>query len=184
MMERQSARLRWLTNGALAILMGTAAAGVLAGEPLNQRQLSEPDVVAQWLRDNPEGVDKKGAAFSFNEGLKYKSKKYWSAAAKSFGESAIRNPTPQVLTEYVAANLRMLGEIRARNGNTSLGVERDMDYALMQYQTVMAAHNVLGALSAHDKTRVEADIACLTDYARTRLAPAGCQPFELYGMQP
>lgn len=183
-MGKRSARSPWLISCALVMLVGAAYAESPTRQQLTQKQLSEPDVVAQWLRDNPEGVDKKGATFSFNEGLKYKSKKYWSAAAKSFGESAIRNPTPQVLTEYVAATLRMLGEIRTRNGTTSLGVERDMDHALSQYRSVLAADNVLGTLSIRDKRQVEADIACLTDYARTRLAPAGCKPFELYGMQP
>lgn len=59
-----------------------------------------------------------------------------------------------------------------------------MNNALLQYRSVMAADNVLGTLSTHDNRQVEADIACLADYANTRQAPAGCQPFERYGMQP
>ena len=184
-MGKQSVRSLWLIKGAFVALMGCANAGpVPTAEVLTQENLSEPDTVSEWLRKNPGGLEKKEAAFSYGEGLKYKSKKDWSAAAKSFGESAIRYPSPQVLTEYVTASLRMLGEIRARRGDTTLGVDRDMDYALLQYRSVMAADSVLDTLSEREKMQVEANIACLSDYLRTRQIPAECQPFEYYGMRP
>ncbi|SEI56396.1 hypothetical protein [Achromobacter sp. NFACC18-2] len=183
-MENRSARLLWLISGALVALIGCAEAEPVPPAVLTQRQLSDPQAVSQWLRENPGGVDAKGAAFAYDEGQKYKSRNDWSAAAKSFGESAIRYPTPQVLTEYVTAILRMLGEIRARKGATSLGIEGDMNFALLQYQSVMAADDVLDSLTEHEKKLVQANIACLGNFLKSRQVAGDCQPLLDYGIQP
>ncbi|WMD22369.1 hypothetical protein RAS12_08320 [Achromobacter seleniivolatilans] len=183
MMEKRSALSRlWLS--AFLVWAGPVYSDSLSGEFLTQKQLTKPEVITKWLQDNPEGVDKKGAAFSFDEGLKYKRRKYWSAAAKSFGESAIRYPSPQVLTEYAMANLYMLGEIRTQKGNTQLGVEADINYAIMQYRSVMAADKTLNALSEAEKIQIKENIECLTDYLKTRRASRECQPLKYYGLAP
>ena len=183
-MRMRSARLLWLVHGMLVALMARAHADPMPARVLTQMQLSKPEIVSAWLRLHPAGVEEREAALSYQAGLEQKGRKDWSGAAKSFGESAIRHPSPQVLAEYVTANLHMLGEIRTRNGATSLGLDGDMDFALRHYLSVMAADEVLGTLSEREKGQVKANIACLADYLKSRQAPGVCLPFEYYGFRP
>ncbi|WP_139026485.1 hypothetical protein [Achromobacter arsenitoxydans] len=151
---------------------------------MTQQQLSSPEAVAKWLQDNPEGRDRKVAEFFFQEGTRYKQRKYWSAAAKSFGESAIRYPGPHVLDEYVTSNLKMLGEIRGQRGGTQLGVNGDMNNAMGQYQSALAADEILHSLSPEEATRVRKNIECLKRYLHTQEVHRDCQPMKFYGLTP
>jgi hypothetical protein len=149
---------------------------------LTQKQLRDAQFVSDWLKTNISNLDQKGATTYFNLGMKYKKEKYWSAAAKSFGESAIRYPSPQALIHYAQANSLSLSAARAREKSTDQFKLADMRSALQIYKSASAADAVLNTLSSVEKNQLQANIGCLNTFVETEGKPQkNCAPLMSYG---
>jgi hypothetical protein len=151
-----------------------------------KKYLTEEDVrnrefVSNWLRTKGASVDQTESKWYFEQGMRENQKKNWSAATKAFGESMIRYPTPHALAEYADAELRMLGESRARENSMDQHKLEDMKDALDFYKSALAADAVLNTMSKQDRERVRQSADCLDAYIRSGKARSNCQPLEVYG---
>jgi hypothetical protein len=63
---------------------------------LTLEQAGNAEFVAMWLREKGAMANRKDAELFFEWGMQDKRRKYWSGAARAFGESMIRYPSPQV----------------------------------------------------------------------------------------
>lgn len=143
---------------------------------IKEQQARDPQFVVQWLSSMGPKTDQKDAKWFFSAGVKEKEAKNWSAASKAFGESMIRYPSPQALLEYADADLKMLGQVRARDGFPSKFVRGDMEHALGFYEAAVAANGVTKTLSIQDTKRLEQNVACLRTYLQSSQPQSDCQP--------
>ncbi len=179
-MERRLVLLLWfvsfLWSGcALAENKSTAAPF------LTEEEVANPQFVTDWLKKNGQTTHRKDADWFFDVGLRDKQNKNWSAATKAFGESMIRYPSPQALAEYAEAELRMLGEIRARQKNFDANKLSDLSHALNFFKSALAADSVLNAMPKEDNERVRSNVECLDAYIRSGKAQGPCAALEAYG---
>jgi hypothetical protein len=148
---------------------------------ISQTQLSDAEFVANWLKVNKSGLDLKGATAAFELGQKYKRNKQWSAAAKGFGESAIRYPSPQTLTQYAEVKSLSLGAVRAREKVVDQYRLSDMTSLLRLYQSAVAANSVLASLSVKEKNQLQANVDCLGAFVAAPDKPhKHCAPLKSY----
>jgi hypothetical protein len=156
-----------------------SAASLAPKEPLQllkEQQARDPQFVVQWLNSVGAKTDQKDAKWFFSVGLKEKAARNWSAASKAFGESMIRYPSPQALLEYAEADLRMLGQVRAREGFPSQLVRGDMEHALGFYEAAVAANGVTKTLSPQDAKRLEHNASCLRRHLQSPQPQTDCEP--------
>lgn len=160
-----------------------SAASLLPKEPqqlLKEQQARDPQFVVQWLNGMGLKTDQKDAKWFFSVGVKEKEAKNWSAASKAFGESMIRYPSPQALLEYADADLKMLGQVRAREGFPSKLVRGDMEHALGFYEAAVAANGVTKNLSPQDAKRLEQSVSCLRSHLQSSQPQNDCQPMTYF----
>lgn len=143
---------------------------------LTEQEVRNPQFVAQWLGSASAKGDHKSAKWFFSLGLKEKKARNWSGASKAFGESARRYPSPQALLEYADADLKMLGQVRAREGFPPQLVQGDMAHALGFYEASLAGHGVTKTLSPQELQRVEQHVSCLKTYLQSSQVPSDCPP--------
>jgi len=178
-MEKQSAKLR-LSLSSFLLLSAVAFAG---GEPpaqLSQSDLHTPEAVKLWLQQNAAKVDKRIAHDFLEMGKDYMQKGNWSAATKTFGESALFYPAPETLRLHADAELKMLGEIRARKNQFATKQHSDLKYVLAKYQTALAADDVLHSLKVDERDTIETYIQCISDYIKEPKQNSACQPVNAY----
>lgn len=159
------------------------AASLLPKQPpqlLKEQEARDPQFVAQWLNSVGPKTDQKDARWFFSLGLKEKEAKNWSAASKAFGESMKRYPSPQALLEYADADLKMLGQVRAREGFPSKLVREDMEHALGFYEASIAANGVTKTLSPQEAKRLEQNVSCLKGYLQSPQPQSDCQPITYF----
>ena len=149
---------------------------------LTDEELRNPEFVSNWLKTKGVTADKKDAERFLNYGLSAKKNPNWSGAAKTFGESMIRYPSPQALTEYADANLIMLGIVRAREKSVKQKMASDMKHALDFYKSALAADAVLDSLPKSEKERVRNNVDCLEVYLRSAEVQRNCEPLQNYTM--
>lgn len=168
----------------LAVFLCFASALAIAGasspkEPaqlLSEQEARNPQFVVQWLGSTGPKTDQTDAKWFFSFGLKAKASRNWSAASKAFGESMRRYPGPQALLEYADADLKMLGQVRAREGFPSRLVRGDMEHALGFYESSLAANGVTRTLSPQEAKRLEQNVSCLKSYLLSSRPQRDCQP--------
>jgi len=172
-------RRLWALSPWFVSVLAGAAASAPAPALLSDSELRDPGFVMRWLDREGSRADRQAAARFYAHGLKDKEAGNWSAATKAFGESAVRYPAPEVLLEYVDAELRMLAPVRARQ---PLRVDRqraDMAHALGLYEAALAANGVTSTLSAAQAGRAEQHVACMRDYLASR-PPGDCAPIRYF----
>ena len=148
---------------------------------VSQAQLGDAEFVAGWLKTNKSSLDLKGATTAFKLGQKYKKNRQWSSAAKSFGESAIRYPSPQTLMQYAEVKSLSLSAVRAREKVIAQYRVSDLTSTLRLYQSAVAANSVLASLSVAEKTKLQANVDCLSAFVAAPDKPAeNCAPVKSY----
>lgn len=173
---------RWALS--LWFASALALSGCDARQPQETRLLTEQEArdaqfVAQWLQKNGT-EDRKEAQQFFQQALLEKQRQNWSAAAKAFGESMIRYPSPQALAGYADADLQMLASVRARDRNAQEHAKADTAHALEFYRAALSADAVLKTLPVQEKDRILRNADCLAAYAASGTSVADCQPLEDY----
>ncbi len=185
-MERQLARSKWFASGWFAACGLAVAAGV---EPpyLHRDDLENPQAIAAWLDKYAATANKRAAQIEFARGEAYQKRRYWSAASKAFGESALAFPTPAALVARTDNRLRGLAEIRVREKETTHARD-DLAGALPVYRSALAAEGRLRMLSASALAQLQADEACLNAHLEANTAstwtPQTCRPLSLYTAPP
>jgi hypothetical protein len=171
----------WLA-GALALFVGCNAQeqNPPPAKLLTEAEAGNAEFVAQWLKQHGATADQKEARQFLEQAQQAKQRKNWSAATKAFGESMIRYPNAQALAGYAEAELRMLGEVRARDKSTSQHMAEDMKHALAFYEAALAANAVQQALPAPEMEQLRKSVACLAGYVASTNRPLDCSPIELY----
>jgi hypothetical protein len=150
---------------------------------LKEQDVKDPEFVVQWLSSAESKTDQKDAKWFFSIGLKEKKSKNWPAASKAFGESMRRYPSPQALFEYADSDLKMLGQVRAREGFPPGLVREDMVHALRLYETSLAANKVTNTLSAQEAKRIEQHASCLKNYLESSAPQSDCQPLKYFSSE-
>jgi len=145
---------------------------------LQQEALSKPELITGWLKQNA-AADRRDADWFFKTGVKAMTDRRWSLAAKAFGDSALRFPTPQALMEYADAWLHMLHEIRSSPGNAPVAAEPDLAHAEKIFRSALAANALLNSLNAREKEQTEQDATCLASYIQSHVE-TDCRPLHLY----
>lgn len=143
------------------------------------QEANNPEFVASWLKSNKH-IDQTTAKRLFAQGVKEKQRKAWSSASKYFGESMIRYPRPETLSEYIDSNLQMLVQVRKREGSIHEKLASDMTYALSFYRSALSADAVLRSLSETERTRIQGHVDCLQAYAASGRPDMDCQPLHWY----
>lgn len=144
---------------------------------INDKDLKNHEFIANWLTNvGPSKTDREDADRFFSLGLKAKQAKNWSGAAKMFGESMMRYPSPHALYESADSELRMLRQVRAREGFPPERVRKDMNNALDLYESSLAANGVTKTLSAQEIERIEQYVFCLKSYLQSPQPQTDCQP--------
>jgi hypothetical protein len=167
---------------AVFLWFASALASAAASPPkehqqlLNEQEVRNPQFVVQWLSSTGQKADQKDAKWFFSLGLKKKESNNWSAASKAFGESMIRYPSPHALLEYANSDLKMLGQVRARQGFPSKLVREDMEHALGFYEASLAGNGVTKTLSPQESKQVEQYVSCLKSYLLSSQSKSDCQP--------
>lgn len=149
---------------------------------LTEAEAGNAEFVAQWLKQHGATADQKEARQFLDQAQQAKQRKNWSAATKAFGESMIRYPSAQALAGYAEAELRMLGEVRARDKNASQHMAEDMKHALAFYESALAANAVQQALPAPEKEQLQKSVVCLKGYVASANRPLDCPPIEFYSV--
>jgi hypothetical protein len=150
---------------------------------LTEEEVSNEKFVSSWLKTRGATADQKESKWYFEQGVREKQKKNWSAATKAFGESMIRYPSPQALAEFAAAELRMLGKIRVRENSVNQYKVADMRRTLDFYKSSLAANAVLNTMSKRESERVRMNADCLLTYIHSGKMQRNCQPLQEYGIK-
>ncbi|MCA1857175.1 hypothetical protein LE190_14745 [Massilia oculi] len=165
---------------------GAAWSDLLAREKpvpkLAQTELHEPAVVAAWLKENASKADQAAAKEFFDLGTREKSEHRWSPAVKSFGESAIRYPSPRTLNEYADILLIFFSNIRAREKDIRAHAANDLTAVESVYRSAIAADSVLNTMTQHERQQTRENADCLAAYLRSRTGTATCKPLHKYGL--
>jgi hypothetical protein len=180
-MEKQLVKLTWSIS-LFFVLNSCAFAGSPSVKGLAQNELSQPETVRQWLQKNADKADRKMAEQYFQMGNDYAQKKYWSGAAKAFGESAHAYPAPKTLLALTSAELKMLAEIRARKKGPNTDEKADLEYAVSMFKAALAADDVLRSLNSNERKQLEYKIQCVTKYVEAGTANPECSPLKDYGI--
>ena len=147
---------------------------------LSVEEAGNPEFVVQWLTETGPKTDQEDARLCFSYGLEAKQSRNWSLAVKAFNESMIRYPGPHALFEYADAVLRMLAQVRAREGFPAWRIRDDMEYFLGFYEASLAANGVTKTLPASEVERIGQHIACIKEYLASPRQQADCQPVTIY----
>lgn len=183
-MAKPSAWSLWLSS--VVALFGTAvfASGNAAlPKHLEQRELTNPDIVTAWLKANAATTDKVLANQFFERALKDKERGAWGSAGKGFCESALFYPTPSALSECANAVTRSLGSTRFREKSFSQYSRGDMQRVESLYRSAIAADVVLNTLSAKKKKETRHNADCLAAFIRAEKMQSDCQPLQAYGLK-
>lgn len=143
---------------------------------LSQEDLQNSDSVVHWLEKNGATTDQTEAKAFYSEGLKSKESQRWSPAAKMFGESALRYPSPQTISEYTYVMMKMLGQVRNREKAPLDARLRDMASAISLYESAIAANSLTQSLSGQDQKRITDYIICLKEFVATSRPSNDCPP--------
>ena len=176
-MQKLLAVFLWFAS---ALAVASASPPEERAQLLSEDEVRNPQFVAEWLGARGTKVDQTDAKWFFSFGLKEKASRNWSAASKAFGESARRYPGPQALLEYADADLKMLGQVRAREGFPPGLLSEDMAHALGFYESSLAANGVTKTLSSREAKRLEQNVSCLKDYLRSSRPQRDCQPLTYF----
>lgn len=155
-----------------------------AGAPLTQQEISQPDAVVAWLRQNEGVADKAFAQQAFDEGLQTKKRKDWGASIKAFGDSSAHYPTPRALIEYAEAYLRMLGQLKPRNKPSPEEQRRQLATGEATYRAALAADTVLKQLTDQERKQTQQNADCLAEYLKSSVKPRHCLPLDMYRVNP
>lgn len=170
----------------VALLLGPPQALAASDKPippmLSQGDREKPQDVIDWLQANEARADKATARKLFELGTKHKQRKDWGGAIKGFGDSAAFYPSPRAFIELAEAELHMLRDIRRRTGATQAERLGDVQAAADSYGYALAADSVLQQLTSPQRQRLEFNVACMSDYLKTQVAPDNCPPLVLYGV--
>lgn len=178
-MEKQWVKLR-LSLSSLLLYSAVVFAGAEPPEQLSQNDLHNPVVVKQWLEKNAARADKQVAGEFFKIGMNYMQKGNWSAATKSFGESALFFPAPTTLRLRAEAELKMLGMIRARKTGPNEKQNSDLAYGVSMYKTSLAADDVLHQLKSDERKSIEKNIQCMTEFLKNPYVETSCEAVRAY----
>ena len=166
-----------------AFLLFASALAVAASPPpdrlpklLDEKEVKNPEFVSKWLAGYGSNVNQKEADWFYSLGVKQKESNNWSAAAKAFGESMRRYPRPHAISDYADAELKMMGEIRAREGFPPSKASEDMEHAIWLYKSSLAANSVTRTLSQAEARRIEEFVSCLAEYLKTSQPSGNCPP--------
>ncbi len=149
---------------------------------ISEQEARNPEFVSQWLTIAGSKADQGEARRFFSLGLRAKESQNWSAASKAFGESMRRYPSPHALFEYAESDLKMLGQVRSRDGFPSKLVREDMAYALGLYEASLAANKVTGTLLPAEAKRIEQYVYCMKNYLNSLQPQSNCQPLEYFSI--
>lgn len=177
-----SPRSRLLASAlaATALCLAGCGAGAQPATPLTQRQLEgEPAAVAAWLRAHAARADRKAAAEFAKLAAQDEARRYWSAAAKAYAESAIHYPDPAIVLAYARVRTLELAGVRAR-AKEPAKITADAAFLLKLYQTAQAAQRVLGSLGAQQAAEADASIQCLSAPGAAAQVPTACPPLVTY----
>ena len=147
---------------------------------LTLEQAGDAKYVTRWLRERGPGANRKDAELFFEWGVQDRRRRHWSGAVKDFGESMIRYPGPEVLIAYANAELRLLGDIRAKDKNIALHGPADMKRALSFYEAALAADGILNSLPADEKELVQKNVESMKVYLRTGKQQPDCPPLQYF----
>lgn len=176
-MVKQSIHSMWLISLFLLTISTSSLAKPFEGI-LKQRDLANPDYIVAWLRENsPQKEQINDAKIFFKYGLKATNP---ASTMKSFGESAIRYPSPQTIIEYTNAELKMLGRDGFLHNKIDINMADDMKRANLQYQSALAADGVLHSLSKKEKIVLQNNINCLTEYLNSGVQEKDCLPIKYF----
>lgn len=176
-MVKQSVRSKWLISLFLLIISNSSLANMFEGL-LKQKDLANPNYIVTWLKENSPQIEQiNDAKIFFEYGLKATNP---ASAMKSFGESAIRYPSPQAIIEYTNAELKMLGRDGFLHNKIDINMANDMKRANLQYQSALAADGVLNTLSEKEKTTLQNNINCLNEYLESGVQEKDCLPIKYF----
>lgn len=174
--------VRSLCCASAVALLSWAAAASVAATPvatLSPQDLQNSQAVGQWLKAHGRSAPRDQAQ-RFNElGQKAQRAGRWGAATKSFGESALLYPTPEVLSAYGHALLHERAGTRTAATGTA---EQQQDWQEVGriYAAALAADDELRQLKPAQRQALAADAACLAQAAQGRPEPASCPALRLY----
>lgn len=164
-----------------ASLLAVGSPAARAVSPLlTDDALRQPERVSQWLRQHPQPVPPRDIQHWLEMGKKASAKRNWSAATKAYGEAAIRFPGGRTLSAYADAELRMMGQIRARNKAGTLHMAEDLTQAMRLWQSALAAEAVIDEMSPAQETVLRMQLTCAAQYLRTGRIEQNCPPVQCY----
>lgn len=178
-MVKQWVKLR-LSLSVILLFSTLVFAGAKPVDQLTQNDLTRPQKIKNWLSENSTHADKKLAREFYLMGQDYVKKQNWSAAVKSFGESATFFPLPKTLMSRAEAEIKMLGMVRARKKNKAATIKSDLEYFLAMYNVVLAADDVLHTLTPEERNMIESYIECIGVYIETPASTSTCRPVQDY----
>lgn len=179
---------RWpITLGLAASLavMGGLAQAQPAPPMLSEDDARDPAAVVRWLQTH-QVKDRQEVQWFFMQGMRERQRGNLSAAVKAFGESMVRYPSPQALSEYADTQLRMLSQVRSREGNLQDRMQADMALTLDFYRSALAANSVLGTLTEAQKNRLQGQADCVAAFVATGQVDSArdCPPLSIYAPPP
>lgn len=178
-MARRSVRCLWFAS-ALLLSACTGREDVAKSSILTEREAANAAFVSRWLSTTKSQANAQEAQPFLKQARAAEQTRNWSLAAKAFGESMLRYPDAQALAGYGHAQLRMLGEVRARDRNLDEHALADVRHVLAFYESAQAADAVLHTLPGDAAGQLRAQADCLQSYVESAGRAQDCAPLRDY----
>ena len=182
---------RWVRLLFATSLLMTSVGCVTTGNEspvLTQQDLENPDAIVAVLKKGVSKENKATANTFYQQGIALraetmKGKRGWGAAAKTFGESALYNPSPLALMDYVHAILRDFGSWHPARKTKDMQTKQ-LAWALQIYRSAQAADNLLPELSDKQRSELNEFVSCLDGFVSKGEGSDSCRPLKWAGLIP